>query len=81
MVRTQIQLTEGQAARLKRLAARKHASVSELIRRGVDAVLQSEAVGPEEKKRRAIAAAGRFRSGVGDLSAKHDEYLSKAYRK
>jgi hypothetical protein len=34
----------------------------------------------EERRRRAIAAAGRFCSGALDISAKHDEYLvSEAY--
>lgn len=33
----------------------------------------------EERRRRAIAAAGRFRSGIPDLSSKHDEYLENAF--
>ncbi len=33
----------------------------------------------EERRRRALAAAGRFRSGISDLSSKHDEYLEDAY--
>ena len=33
----------------------------------------------EERRRRAIAAAGQFRSGIPDLSSKHDEHLEKAY--
>lgn len=32
-----------------------------------------------ERRRRAIAAAGRFRSGTSDLSANHDSYLEEAY--
>jgi Arc/MetJ-type ribon-helix-helix transcriptional regulator len=32
-----------------------------------------------ERRRRAIAAAGRFRSGAPDLSAGHDRYLGEAY--
>lgn len=32
-----------------------------------------------ERRRRAIAAAGRFRSGAPDLSAGHDRYLEEAY--
>jgi len=31
----------------------------------------------EERRRRAIAAAGRFHSGASDISAKHDEYLKE----
>jgi predicted DNA-binding protein len=33
----------------------------------------------EERRRRALAAAGRFRSGVSDLSSKHDRYLEEEY--
>ena len=32
-----------------------------------------------ERRRRAIAAAGRFRSGTPDLSTDHDKYLEDAY--
>ncbi len=32
-----------------------------------------------ERRRRAIAAAGRFRSGVSDVSTNHDKYLEDAY--
>ena len=33
----------------------------------------------EERRRRAIAAAGRFRSDIPDLSLKHDEHLEEIY--
>jgi Arc/MetJ-type ribon-helix-helix transcriptional regulator len=32
-----------------------------------------------ERRRRALAAVGRFRSGVTDLSTAHDKYLEDAY--
>ena len=80
MIRTQIQLTEEQARRLKALAAERSTSVAELIRQGVDDLLQ-RAAGPdmEEIRRRAIAVAGRFHSGRSDISTNHDEYLAEAY--
>jgi hypothetical protein len=34
---------------------------------------------PAERRRRAIAAAGRFRSGAADLSSAHDRYLAEAF--
>jgi hypothetical protein len=34
-----------------------------------------------DRRRRAIAAAGRFSSGVGDLSEHHDEYMEDDCRK
>jgi Arc/MetJ-type ribon-helix-helix transcriptional regulator len=80
MVRTQIQLTEKQAAALKRRARGARVSMAELIRQSVDRYL--EQLGerdPEELRRRALAVAGRFRSGVGDLSEKHDQHLAEAY--
>lgn len=33
----------------------------------------------QELRRRAAAAAGRFRSGLADLSSNHDKYLEEAY--
>jgi hypothetical protein len=82
MVRTQIQLAEEQVEALKRLAAKRHVSIAELIRQGVDALIRSVGtVSPEERRKRAIAIAGRFRSGLSDLSAKHDDYLKEVYKK
>jgi len=80
MVRTQIQLTEEQAAALKRLAAAKRVSVAELIRQGVETLIRSEETSSlEERRKRAIAIAGRFHSGRSDLSRKHDEHLAEVY--
>jgi len=78
MIRTQIQLEETQYRALKELAARQRTSVAELIRRAVENFLEtSDWVSEQERRRRAIAAAGRFRSGVGDIAEKHDEYLAQ----
>ena len=80
MVRTQIQLPEQQVALLKRLAVQQHVSMAELIRRAVDLLtLSPDAANVKERKERAIAAAGRFHSGRGDLAARHDEYLAEAF--
>ncbi len=80
MVRTQIQLSEQQAAVLKDLAAQRGASMAELIRRAIDLWIEAEgAVTREERKRRALAAVGQFRSGLKDLSENHDKYLAEAY--
>jgi Arc/MetJ-type ribon-helix-helix transcriptional regulator len=80
MVRTQIQLSEEQARALKDLAAKYHVSMAELIRQAVDDWLRSaDTVDREERKRRAIAAAGRFRSELTDLSTAHDRYLVEAF--
>ncbi len=82
MVRTQIQLTEEQAKALKKLASSRHLSIAELIRQGVDVVLRSNVlIDAEEKRKRAIAIAGRFRSGKRDVSKEHDKYLAEAFGK
>lgn len=82
MIRTQIQITEEQADRLKKMASVKHLSVAELIRQAVDALIMSNTViDIEERRRRAVAAADRFHSGVSDLSKSHDKYLAEAFEK
>ena len=80
MIRTQIQLTDEQARALREIARARGDSMAELIRQGVDEVLRSEpGLSREDRKRRAIAASGKFRSGLSDLSTDHDRYLGEAY--
>lgn len=80
MVRTQIQLTEGQAKKLKKLALSRHLSVAELIRQAVDNMIKtSTGVDIEERRKRALEAAGRFSAGLRDLSTEHDKYLEEAF--
>lgn len=80
MHRTQVQLTEDQAQALKELAADQNKSMAELIRDAVDDLLRaSGSVSVEVRKRRALAAAGRFHSGQSDIAKEHDRYLSQAY--
>jgi Ribbon-helix-helix protein, copG family len=77
MLRNQIRLTEEQSLALKSLAAERRTSVAELIRQAVEDLLrQSPTLSRAEMKQRALAAAGRFRSGVKDLSTRHDDYLA-----
>jgi len=81
MVRTQIQLPEQQVTLLKRLAAQQHVSMAELIRRAVDLfTLSPDATNIMERRKRAIAAVGRFHSGRGDLASRHDDYLAEAFK-
>ncbi len=80
MKRTQIQLTESQLFELKNLSAERHTSMADLIRQAVDSFLERVAdIDHEERKRRAVSAAGQFRSGLGDLATDHDRYLAEAY--
>ena len=81
MIRTQIQLPESQVVTLKQLAALQHTSMAELIRRAVDLFTTSiESGAITERKQRAMAAAGRFRSGSPDVSTRHDDYLAEAFQ-
>lgn len=79
MIRTQIQLTEEQARAVRALAEKSGVSMAEVIRRAVDQALLSPLVSDEERRRRALAWAGRSRSGLPDLGLEHDRYLDEAY--
>jgi hypothetical protein len=83
MIRTIIQLTQEQHRVLKELAAEYHVSVSEMVRRSVDAMAQNKtkARSREEIRQRAMAAAGFIvdPNGPKDLSVNHDYYLEEVY--
>ena len=80
MVRTQIQLTETQVKTIKKVALEKGTSVAEVIRCAVENMVQSSPkVSTQERIRRAVEIAGKFRSGKRNVSRKHDEYLTEAY--
>ena len=82
MVRTQIQLTKEQAAKLRRLAERSQRSMADLIRESLDRLLVEED-GQTRKDRmlRATRVFGKFRSGTGDLSRRHDDHFAAAAAK
>jgi predicted nucleic acid-binding protein len=47
-----------------------------LIREAVDALIRGDtAMSADERRRRALRVVGRFTSGSGDVSARHDDYL------
>ena len=80
MVRTQIQLTEEQAKGLKRLAKKEGISVAEVIRRSVnDTLKEGGAPSEDELWDRAFEVVGLGRSGMHDVSERHDDYLTEAY--
>lgn len=79
MVRTQIQLTDRQAFLLKQEAQRQGVSVAELIRRGVNKILdQEKTIDRDALRKRALALSG-YHSGLSDLSTNHDKYLAEEY--
>ena len=80
MVRTQIQLTEKQAAALRAISSRRQVSMAELIRLSIDRFVQREAGSSRDAiVARAKGAVGRFSSGSPDGSTDHDRYLSEAF--
>lgn len=77
MVRMQIQFTQHEADALRSEASRRRVSISALVREAVEERLAAggTATPRDELVRRSLAAVGRFRSGTGDISARHDEYF------
>lgn len=80
-IRAQVQFTEAQSELLRQIAARDGVSFSEVVRRAVDAGLRdARTASIAELRRRAVEAAGRFRSDLDDVAERHDDYLAQAYR-
>ncbi len=82
MVRTQIQLTKEQSRYLKHLAVNRGVSVAELIRQSIDMLIKTRTeVDEKERVKRAINAAGRYKSGKRDVSVDHYKYLLETFDK
>ncbi len=80
MIRTQIQLTEGQARSLKKIARKRDVSMAELIRESVDAlILAQPADGQDAAWERSLSVIGKYRSGAADAARDHDRYLDEAF--
>jgi hypothetical protein len=77
MIRTQIQLTERQADRLRKAAAERGESIASIIRDAIDQALDQDE--RADRRRRALEAIGGYRSGQTDISERHDEYLAGAF--
>jgi hypothetical protein len=78
MVRMQIQFTETQTAVLREVAADRGISISAVVREAVESNVVNGRLMPSrhELLKRSLAAMGRFRSGTGDVAARHDEYFA-----
>jgi hypothetical protein len=76
MKRMQIQVTDDQLAGLQARAIQTRRPVAALVRDALDTYLADE----DHKRRieRALAVAGRYRSGLGDVAVNHDEYIVQA---
>jgi hypothetical protein len=75
MIRMQIQFTETEVEALRSEASQRNVSIAAVVREAVDERLsQGRRQAPrDERARRALAAVGRFSSGTGDVSARHDD--------
>jgi hypothetical protein len=82
MVRTQIQLTEQQARRLKAEARQLGVSLAEVIRIYVERGLADSTSDRLASYERASRAIGRFHDHdrARDTSSRHDHYLDDAFR-
>ena len=84
MVRTQIQLTEAQHRELTRYSRRLGISLSEAIRRCVNAQIEHDRTAPahEERVRAALAVCGKYCDARGEtrVALEHDRHLDDAYR-
>jgi hypothetical protein len=82
MVRTQIQLSEDQARRVKTMAHREGVSMAEIIRRALDRLLAEEAPSRARHWADAEALVGAFvdREGADRVASDHDAHLDEAYR-
>ena len=81
MVRTQIQLTDRQARRLRAEARERGLSLAKIIRRCVEKGLSEEASERAVLYERAARVVGRFRDRgrARDVSKNHDRYLDEAF--
>jgi hypothetical protein len=79
MVRTQVQLTEEQLARLRRASTERGLSVAALIRDAIDRALADERHARDWEL--ALSVVGKYRDvdGATDVSTVDDDYLVDAY--
>lgn len=79
MVRAVVQLTDEQFSALNAMSARQRRPVEELVREGVESLLAQRSTS-SDARRRALAASGRFRSGLRNLARQHNRYLVQSDR-
>jgi hypothetical protein len=81
VIRTQIQLTEDQVRRLRRIARVEGISLAEAVRRCVEKTLHAEGGDRGARYTAAAKLVGTFRDreGATDLAAQHDRHLDEAF--
>lgn len=79
MTRVEVPLDDAQMAALERVAKRRGVSVAALIQQEVAHLVERPMPEVDQERRlRARAAAGRFRSGQNDLSVRHDDHFAES---
>ena len=78
MIRTQISLTPEQMRRLRAEAGRRNVPIAEVVRNAIDRSIPADPGERHARRQRLLSAAGRFRSGSGDLATRHDEIAGEA---
>lgn len=77
VVRVMIQVSEAQAAGMRRRAKEEGISIAELARQGIEIRLAMPTHN-EEARRAALSAIGCLTGGPADLSGNHDAYFAEA---
>lgn len=81
MIRTQIQLTEELARKLRQAARLQGVSMAEMVRRCLERGLEEQTTDRSAQYARAAALVGAFRdrADVGTVSTDHDAFLDEAF--
>jgi hypothetical protein len=80
MVRTQIQLTEEQAEKLREIAMKNRESIASLIRGAIDQFLLSSKTDKASLYVQASSVIGKYKADKRDISVEHDKYLDEDYK-
>ena len=80
MKRVPIGLTEEQHERLSREARKRRTTIAHLVREAVDNSYPNDGEQRRQAYLKSLAVVGKFHSGLGDLSERHDDYLNEADR-
>jgi hypothetical protein len=80
MIRTQVQLTDEQAARVKELAHASNESMAAIIRKALDQFILKQEPDRRTLYRQALATVGKYKAGTPDISIEHDRYLEQEFR-
>jgi hypothetical protein len=80
MVTKQITFTEQEIETLEKFSKEQNISLEEFIQQSLNIFAkQNKTKDREELIKKAMSMAGKFDSGLTDVSVNHDEYLADAY--